>query len=323
MLDYPPEADDDGDIGVSHDVPAVKVHPEGVLETEVLWQDDSEIALEDVELDEPSEERDSADIGAVQPLKSNGGGSDSIQDHTPELPPFAEEPTAKHSRRASKRLSMNSQNLEAALASLSTEDFHERNDSTSPAYPSLRLPEQVEDVEDVTPFESIPLSTTPSEPVTPSDETTNLPSLPTSPAISGRASASHQRPSTESSRHKALPTSPNQKPRLHAPPAIPHSRTLSASSSPGPIPPPTLGSKASSSKPSAFEKVRNVTRPAYLPPKPKDEDDAHLRVWEDMMEQSKAAGAYYDLPFVFVLTFAQNSIGKSSSLSATLRRRKD
>ena len=42
--------------------------------------------------------------------------------------------------------------------------------------------------------------------------------------------------------------------------------------------------------PSAFEKVRSRTRPNFLPPKPREEDEKHMSDWKFMMEQSRAAG---------------------------------
>jgi len=41
---------------------------------------------------------------------------------------------------------------------------------------------------------------------------------------------------------------------------------------------------------SALQKVISKTRPTHLPPKPKEEDVRHLKVWEDMMKKSKHAG---------------------------------
>jgi len=43
--------------------------------------------------------------------------------------------------------------------------------------------------------------------------------------------------------------------------------------------------------PSAFEKVRSKTRPTFLPPKPRREDDKHMADWQKMMKQSRLAGA--------------------------------
>jgi len=42
--------------------------------------------------------------------------------------------------------------------------------------------------------------------------------------------------------------------------------------------------------PSAFEKVRSKTRPVFLPPKPKDEDNKHMADWQQMMRLSRLAG---------------------------------
>ncbi|KAF8913146.1 rab-GTPase-TBC domain-containing protein [Gymnopilus junonius] len=42
-----------------------------------------------------------------------------------------------------------------------------------------------------------------------------------------------------------------------------------------------------SNGPSAFEKVRSKTRPAFLPPKPKQEDEKHMADWQQMMRQSR------------------------------------
>ena len=41
---------------------------------------------------------------------------------------------------------------------------------------------------------------------------------------------------------------------------------------------------------SALQKVISKTRPTHLPPKPKEEDVKHLKVWEDMMKKSRYAG---------------------------------
>ncbi|EKM61378.1 uncharacterized protein PHACADRAFT_82585 [Phanerochaete carnosa HHB-10118-sp] len=41
--------------------------------------------------------------------------------------------------------------------------------------------------------------------------------------------------------------------------------------------------------PSMLDKVVNRTRPTYLPPKPREEDDRHMADWEIMMKRSRAA----------------------------------
>ena len=56
-------------------------------------------------------------------------------------------------------------------------------------------------------------------------------------------------------------------------------------------PPPSAShGKPRSSGPSAFQKVVSKTRPPYLPPKQKDEDEKHRKEWEEMMERSRLAG---------------------------------
>lgn len=47
-----------------------------------------------------------------------------------------------------------------------------------------------------------------------------------------------------------------------------------------------------SNGPSAFEKVRSKTRPTFLPPKSKEEDEKHMADWQQMMKQSRALGEY-------------------------------
>ena len=44
-----------------------------------------------------------------------------------------------------------------------------------------------------------------------------------------------------------------------------------------------------SSGPSTLEKVMSRTRPSYLPPKTREEDQKHLHDWNEMMKQSRAA----------------------------------
>lgn len=68
-----------------------------------------------------------------------------------------------------------------------------------------------------------------------------------------------------------------------------------------PIPPPTPSTppRPSSSHrttrslgPSALEKVISKTRPSFLPPKSREEDNKHLADWEHMMKRSRAAGTF-------------------------------
>ena len=48
--------------------------------------------------------------------------------------------------------------------------------------------------------------------------------------------------------------------------------------------------------PSTLEKVMSRTRPTYLPPKSKDEDNKHMADWENIMRRSRAAG----MDFIFI-----------------------
>ncbi|KAJ7631070.1 rab-GTPase-TBC domain-containing protein [Roridomyces roridus] len=64
---------------------------------------------------------------------------------------------------------------------------------------------------------------------------------------------------------------------------------------PPPIPPPPSSAPAKpehrpvrSSGPSALEKVRSKTRPPFLPPKNRQEDEKHLFEWEGMMKHARA-----------------------------------
>ena len=81
-------------------------------------------------------------------------------------------------------------------------------------------------------------------------------------------------------------------PRFQAPPAHPHpafppeSSSNPASTSSGPS-----GSRGPKAATSAFEAVVSRTRPSWLPPKDRVEDESHLAEWETMMAHSRAAEA--------------------------------
>jgi len=67
--------------------------------------------------------------------------------------------------------------------------------------------------------------------------------------------------------------------------------SFSAPSPPSSAPGPPLAPKRQyPTGPSAFEKVISRTRPPYLPPKPRQEDNKHLADWQTMMKQSRTAG---------------------------------
>lgn len=95
-------------------------------------------------------------------------------------------------------------------------------------------------------------------------------------------------------------TSPNQ--QRHAPQSsieLPASSSQHSEHNPSSATSPTFRSAGSarsprstttSRGPSALEKVLSRTRPSHLPPKNKEEDNKHLKDWEDMMHNSRAAG---------------------------------
>ncbi|WWC92902.1 uncharacterized protein L201_007864 [Kwoniella dendrophila CBS 6074] len=140
------------------------------------------------------------------------------------------------------------------------------------------------------------------------------------------AASSVQSPHSEANGHSAT-TSQNGSnegtPRLHAPPAHPFPFPIPTSTSNPTSPPPSAHKRISTSSShisnsysasnhnngvgnanangveihehgigkkeaiSTFEKVRSQTRPAYLPPKDKHEDEIHLHQWEEMMAASR------------------------------------
>ena len=95
----------------------------------------------------------------------------------------------------------------------------------------------------------------------PTQSSTATPTPAVSPSPSGFGFHSHLPPSASA---PVSQSQPSQKPFSHRP-------TRSAG-------------------PSAFEKVRSKTRPNFLPPKPRHEDDKHMSDWESMMQQSRVAG---------------------------------
>ena len=196
-------------------------------------------------------------------------------------------------------------------------DLSDEEHASGPYQPILldKLPIKLPNVNGLllsedTPFESIPIATTPSPASIPLPTSPTIPS-PTPSArrkswnnltLTGSSSTpGPSRPSSAASSRSGisnqipagvpLPTE-ETKPRLHAPPAHPH---------PFPVPSsPDLNASSSASAPTAnggigvkgtstFESVVSRTRPSWLPPKDRVEDDTHLREWEHMMAQSRAA----------------------------------
>jgi len=89
--------------------------------------------------------------------------------------------------------------------------------------------------------------------------------------------------STASSSHLPVPS--------HDLPPLPPSPSSPLPKSP--TSPYTLSHRqACSAGPSTFQKVISKTRPHFLPPKNRQEDEKHMADWEAMMKQSRAAGDF-------------------------------
>ena len=107
------------------------------------------------------------------------------------------------------------------------------------------------------------------------------------------------RPSSSQPTPEAGPSNETEKPRLHAPPAHPHPFPIPSPNSPRPshekrpsnsgpsVPPPGPSAALGVKGVSTFEKVISHTRPSWLPPKDRVEDETHYHQWEEMMSQAR------------------------------------
>jgi hypothetical protein len=181
--------------------------------------------------------------------------------------------------------------------------FHAPKPTIPASAPIIVTGDSAEVGDDSTPFESISLQTTPPG--------LSIP-LPSSPGLhpgngNGHDSAPPSsrlsitippsRPLSVQLSRGDTPATPEKKeaPRLHAPPAHPHPYPI-PSTSPRPShekrpshshagPSGGLGVKGVST----FEKVISHTRPSWLPPKDRVEDEIHYHQWEEMMSQAREA----------------------------------
>ncbi|KAI0274976.1 rab-GTPase-TBC domain-containing protein [Gloeopeniophorella convolvens] len=106
------------------------------------------------------------------------------------------------------------------------------------------------------------------------------------PRLSSDASTSDSR--------EASATPPEQyiSPKAVSSPSLPIPPTPASSTAPDPPRPSTsykVHKPTKSSGPSTFEKVVSKTRPSFLPPKSRTEDQKHMADWEKMMKKSRAA----------------------------------
>ena len=72
--------------------------------------------------------------------------------------------------------------------------------------------------------------------------------------------------------------------------AAPASSTSNTSATLAPPSPKPGHRQTRSLGPSTFEKVRSRTRPSFLPPKSRQEDDKHMAEWQALMKQSRTIG---------------------------------
>ncbi|KAJ7492480.1 rab-GTPase-TBC domain-containing protein [Mycena latifolia] len=108
---------------------------------------------------------------------------------------------------------------------------------------------------------------------------------------SSSRTSSHSPPPRPTSAHSSRSESAADPLPSNNPASPPNGASSSISPSPPPPIPPSLPPThrpIRSSGPSALEKVRSRTRPSFLPPKSRQEDNKHLSEWESMMKQSRA-----------------------------------
>ncbi|KAH9982797.1 rab-GTPase-TBC domain-containing protein [Lactifluus volemus] len=107
-------------------------------------------------------------------------------------------------------------------------------------------------------------------------------SLPSEPPPDSPTSGEDPETHAEQSHRQKASSSPSlQLPPIASPSAV--------SSPPRPESSHQIHKITRSTGPSTFEKVLNKTRPSFLPPKSKDEDQKHMADWQKMMKRSRAA----------------------------------
>ncbi|KAF8330808.1 rab-GTPase-TBC domain-containing protein [Cantharellus anzutake] len=157
--------------------------------------------------------------------------------------------------------------------------------------PSLRVVTSDSPTAERDRFENVSLSPPPSPFSTAglSPNQVPIPVSPTSPISSG----SHGSPKSSHNQQGPILRSVSPKPTYLSP-----SSTIPTPPSVDPVSPasPSLNSNfsrpsSSIAGPSTLEKVVSKTRPSHLPPKQREEDLKHMRVWEEMMKRSREAEA--------------------------------
>ncbi|TRM66060.1 rab-GTPase-TBC domain-containing protein [Schizophyllum amplum] len=145
---------------------------------------------------------------------------------------------------------------------------NESNGSASPPDSRSRSPPTEDAGADLPPLPSMKSNHTPKSSISTSPTTPTTPSS----TVTAAAAAASAGPST-------LPHSSSEPTRPAPEPSVPtHNKLQKVGHRP-----------TKSTGPSTFEKVRSRTRPSFLPPKPRQEDDKHLADWQAMMRLSRQA----------------------------------
>ncbi|KAF5384776.1 hypothetical protein D9615_001267 [Tricholomella constricta] len=121
----------------------------------------------------------------------------------------------------------------------------------------------------------------------PPDSAHSTQSLP-APAVSSHPSPTPPRPYSATPPLIFQPPSTSISEPASGPASIPSSSSAPQSQL-KPLQKPFSHRPTRSTGPSVFEKVRSKTRPTFLPPKPRQEDDKHMADWQSMMKLSRAA----------------------------------
>lgn len=166
------------------------------------------------------------------------------------------------------------------------EDLEGGNDIEYP-YPMVHI-----DASDASPYSAHVQEITSSTPHIPTDNG-HLDTHPTTPRTPHSAPASSAS-SNHSHDQYEIPT-----------PNIPSTSTLPLSAPPTK---PKHRPTRSMVGPSALERFVSKTRPAFLPPKDKQEDNRHMADWEKMMRMSRAAGMHSPLPILIQISSKSNII---------------
>jgi hypothetical protein len=247
-----------------------------------------ELSWADTEASVDSERRHSFDVdGSISTIDMNGTGPHSRSSSPPQLTLDEDEIDAEFSQ-----ISLSESAPNELLDGVATSNDH--------PYPNvvIDVSESVPDesLDDVAVSNNHPY---PNVVINVSKSPTHRVTVSLTSELGGRTSRisddSPPRPSSAQSSHSGAAASTSSISNS-LPDAASSSQSIPPSSSPSvPVP---LSPKnpthrpTRSTGPSALEKVRSKTRPSFLPPKSRQEDNKHLGEWEKMMRLSRASGEY-------------------------------